>query len=203
MWYVRRRLSSTIAILADSDSLSSQANSSLPLRPSSLAQPPSGQENTPAGPDSSYSSHTRTWSASLSAASPPFVPQTLAPGPPRSLEPKNAQQPDGTERYSNRETGPIDSNPQDPIIQDRSVEGLPVHQGQGQTRSLIDGQGRHVAGMGFIGSLPKQGQGHTGLQAFSRDFGILPGSEEEKKAVDSGRVRNWTLSQLGKGKPSG
>lgn len=67
---------------------------------------------------------------------------------------------------------------------------------------MSQNQGGYTSAMNFIGGVGRQDMKHNDLQAFSRDFGILPGSEEETKAIVSGRVRNWTMSQLGKGKPS-
>jgi hypothetical protein len=168
-----------------------KAKSSAPLHPSSLARTEAKSQTPPAAVDSSYSAHNRVWSAGLSAASPPFVPQSLAQtGCQPSVRPQS-QQFDGTESYSNKETGPIDTMPQT-TGQDRSIEGLPMSQNQGG----------YTSAMNFIGGVGRQDMKYNDLQAFSRDFGILPGSEEETKAIVSGRVRNWTMSQLGKGKPS-
>jgi hypothetical protein len=80
-----------------------------------------------------------------------------------------------------------------------TFDGLPSSYGNNDRF----GQGKtiHSVGTGSIdgkGSQGSFGRGSTGMQS----FGILSGSQQETRTNATGKVRSWTLSQLGKGKPS-
>ena len=80
-----------------------------------------------------------------------------------------------------------------------AFDGIPMSDGN------TDRSG-HIKASHPIGTGPDNGQGlqksfgrsSVGMQS----FGILSGSQEQARSTPRGKVRSWTLSQLGKGKPS-
>ena len=154
-------------------SFGKKAHSSLPLIPSFKPASNTGPIRQTSTDSQAPTPTQANWNHGLSPGSPPFFPSR-----------------DNATQSLGRTTSPLST-----------FDGLPSI--YGNSDRFGPGKASHSIGNSSIegnGSLGSFGRGNMSTRM--QTFGILPGSQQEARSTATGKFRSWTLSQLGKGKPS-